>query len=122
HDKEKQDLTNLRLQWKILIQFTLGTMSKCPPPPPDPCAQACAPAPPPPPCLVKPIMRGLHWSQTERVIYTALGLSCCAGALVYFFLGRVRRAKYKEYYARGEFEEWADEMARKGLFQSVPKP
>nr|XP_026490212.1 uncharacterized protein LOC113396480 [Vanessa tameamea] len=93
-------------------------MSYCPQP--DPCAQICPPPPPPPPCLVKPIMRGLHWSQTKRVLAQALTLSVFAGSCVYFFLGVPRRAKYKEYYARGEFEDWADEMARKGLFQSVP--
>ncbi|CAF4859245.1 unnamed protein product [Pieris macdunnoughi] len=96
-------------------------MASCPPKTPDPCAQICPPPPPKPPCHPKPVMRGLHWAQTQSIIFQALFCSCCAGACVYFFLGRPRRAAYKEYYARGEFEDWADEMARKGLFQAVPK-
>ncbi|CAK1543529.1 unnamed protein product [Leptosia nina] len=95
-------------------------MSSCPPKN-DPCAQICPPPPPKPACLVKPVMKRLHWKQTIATIYQALFFSCCAGACVYFFIGRPRRAAYKEYYARGEFEDWANEMARKGLFQAVPK-
>ncbi|CAH2097503.1 unnamed protein product [Euphydryas editha] len=90
------------------------------PPEPDPCAQVCPPPPPPPPCRVKPIMRGLHRAQTKRVLAQALLFTAFAGSCVYFFIGAPRKAKYKEFYARGEFEDWADEMARKGLFQSVP--
>ncbi|OWR54637.1 hypothetical protein KGM_216156 [Danaus plexippus plexippus] len=66
-------------------------------------------------------MKRLHLNQTKRILAQALTLSCIAGACVYFFLGVPRRHKYKEYYARAELEDYADEMARKGLFQSVPK-
>ncbi|XP_049880332.1 acrosin-like [Pectinophora gossypiella] len=93
----------------------------CSPPPPPPCPQVCTPPPPCPPCRAKPIMRGLHWSQTKSVLAQALTISAIAGTCVYLFIGRPRMARYKEFYAKGEFEDWADEMARKGLFQSVPK-
>ncbi|KAJ8710590.1 hypothetical protein PYW08_009105 [Mythimna loreyi] len=92
----------------------------CPPPPYPPCPQVCAPAPDLPPCRSKPIMRGLHWAQTKRKLAQAILLSICAGAAVYV-MGLQRKAAYTEYYKRGCFEDWADEMARKGLFQSVPK-
>ncbi|KPJ04212.1 hypothetical protein RR46_07971 [Papilio xuthus] len=82
----------------------------------------CPPPPPKPPCLVKPVMRGLHWAQTKRILSQAILLSILSGASVYFFIGLPRRQKYREFYAKGEFEDWADEMARKGLFQSVPIP
>ncbi|CAH0717668.1 unnamed protein product, partial [Brenthis ino] len=96
-------------------------MSSCPPQPPPPCPQTCPPPLPPPPCYVKPIMRRLHRTQTKKIIAQALLASMLAGSCVYFFIGVPRKAKYREYYAKGEFEDWADEMARKGLFQSVPK-
>ncbi|CAK1590923.1 unnamed protein product [Parnassius mnemosyne] len=96
---------------------------KCPDPNPDPCPQVCQPPPPSQPaCLVKPVMRGLHRAQTKRVLTQAILLSILSGAAYYLFVGAPRKQKYKEFYAKGEFEDWADEMARKGLFQAVPRP
>ncbi|KAM3955954.1 cytochrome c oxidase subunit 6C-like [Aphomia sociella] len=92
----------------------------CPPATPQPCPSVCPPPPPAPPCRVKPIMRGLHWAQTKRVLAQAISFSILCGASYYFFVGLPRRAAYKVFYENGEFEDWADEMARKGLFQSVP--
>nr|XP_053624868.1 cytochrome c oxidase subunit 6C-like [Plodia interpunctella] len=92
----------------------------CPPPPGPVCPQICPPPPPMPPCRAKPIMRGLHWAQTTAVIAQAFTLAAIGGACVYFFIGLPRRAAYKDFYAKAEIEDWADEMARKGLFQSVP--
>ncbi|CAH0403207.1 unnamed protein product [Chilo suppressalis] len=93
----------------------------CPPPTPNPCTPTCPPPAPAPPCRTKPIMRGLHMAQTKSVLIQAILLSFSAGALWYYFGALPRRAAYKDYYAKGEFEDWADEMARKGIFQSVPK-
>ncbi|KAL0811730.1 hypothetical protein ABMA28_009169 [Loxostege sticticalis] len=96
-------------------------MSGCPPPSPQVCPQVCPPPPPAPPCRAKPIMRGLHWAQTTKVFTQGCVLAAIGGASIYFFIKRPRIAAYQDYYAKGEFEDWADEMARKGLFQSVPK-
>ncbi|CAH2057049.1 unnamed protein product, partial [Iphiclides podalirius] len=39
----------------------------------DPCPPPVCPEPPPkPPCLVKPVMRGLHWAHTKRVLAQAI--------------------------------------------------
>ncbi|KAF9798726.1 hypothetical protein SFRURICE_021523 [Spodoptera frugiperda] len=92
----------------------------CPPTPYPPCPTVCPPPPPPPPCHSRPIMRGLHWAQTKRKIAQALLASTLAGLCTYVFLGKRRREAYADFYCKGEFEDWADEMARKGLFQSVP--
>ncbi|XP_047035149.1 acrosin-like [Helicoverpa zea] len=93
----------------------------CPPPPPYPvCPQTCPPGPPPPPSRSKPTMRGLHWSQTKRKLLQAIIVSVAAGACVYVFLGSRRRETYRDFYSKGEFDEWAHEMAIKGLFQGVP--
>ncbi|XP_028163271.1 uncharacterized protein LOC114354876 isoform X2 [Ostrinia furnacalis] len=96
-------------------------MSGCPPPSPQVCPQVCPPPPPAAPCRVKPIMRGLHWAQTKRVLAQAWALAFLGGACIFFFKKTKRIAAYKDFYKKGEFEDWADEMARKGLFQSVPK-
>ncbi|XP_028036778.1 cytochrome c oxidase subunit 6C-like [Bombyx mandarina] len=92
----------------------------CPPPSPPPCQQVCHPPPPPPPCRVKPIMRGMLHAQIKRTIASALILAAMGGAAFYFGVRLPKQKAYREYYAKGEFEDWADEMARKGLFQSVP--
>ncbi|KAI5631812.1 cytochrome c oxidase subunit VIc domain-containing protein [Phthorimaea operculella] len=93
----------------------------CAPPPPEPCPQVCTPPPPMPPCRHKPIMRGLHWAQTRQNLFIAMALATFGGLSYYFLVGRPRIARYKDFYEKAEFEQWADEMARKGLFQSVPK-
>ncbi|XP_073962685.1 uncharacterized protein isoform X2 [Choristoneura fumiferana] len=93
----------------------------CPPMPPSPCPQICPPPPPAPPCRVKPVMRGLHWAQTERHIFKAFALAALGGIAFAYLLVMPRRATYREFYAKTEFEDWADDMARKGLFQAVPK-
>ncbi|KAL4703742.1 hypothetical protein ACJJTC_017530 [Scirpophaga incertulas] len=93
----------------------------CPPSKPDPCPQTCAPPPPDPPCRSKPVMRGLQVAQAKATLYQALMLSVLAGTLFHFLVSVPRKAAYREFYAKNDFEEWADEMARKGLFQSVPK-
>ncbi|XP_059055628.1 cytochrome c oxidase subunit 6C-like [Achroia grisella] len=92
----------------------------CPPSTPQPCPQACPPPPPAPPCRVKPIMRGLHRAQTKALIAQGTLLAFIGGAAYYVLISAPRIAAYKDFYAKGEFEDWADEMARKGLFQSVP--
>ncbi|XP_026332749.1 uncharacterized protein LOC113239824 [Hyposmocoma kahamanoa] len=92
----------------------------CSPPAPPPCPQICTPPTPLAPCRPKPILKGLHWSQTKAIIASALVFSMIAGACVRTFIGRPRIAAYKDYYEKAEFDEWADEMARKGLFQGVP--
>ncbi|XP_060809786.1 cytochrome c oxidase subunit 6C-like [Amyelois transitella] len=92
----------------------------CPPPAGPVCPQICPPPDPAPPCRVKPIMRGLHWSQTTKILTQAFALAALGGASVYVFVARPRRARYQEFHAKAEIEDWADEMARKGLFQSVP--
>ncbi|XP_052744216.1 uncharacterized protein LOC128199297 [Bicyclus anynana] len=93
----------------------------CPPPSPEVCPQVCPPPPPPQPCYVKPVMRCLHHAQTVRTLWEAMLLCAVGGTCVYFFIGVPRKAAYRDFYARAEFEDWGDEMARKGLFQSVPK-
>ncbi|XP_048001248.1 uncharacterized protein LOC125238012 [Leguminivora glycinivorella] len=97
------------------------TPTACPPPPQPPCPAVCPPPPPAPSCRTKPIMRGLHWAQTKRKLAEALLLSAVAGFTVYMLYTRPHMARYKEFYALSEFEDWADEMAKKGLFQAVPK-
>ncbi|CAB3229427.1 unnamed protein product [Arctia plantaginis] len=92
----------------------------CPPRAPAPCPQVCPPPPPPRPCYPKPVMRGLHYAQTKSVVTKALALSALSGFCTYAFLGYPRREAYRDYYEKGEFEDWAEEMARKGLFQAVP--
>ncbi|XP_031767972.1 cytochrome c oxidase subunit 6C-like [Galleria mellonella] len=92
----------------------------CPPSTPEPCPQVCPPPPPAPPCRVKPIMRGLHWAQTKLIIAQGFGLAFLGGAAYYVLISLPRMEAYKDFYAKGEFEDWADEMAKKGLFQSVP--
>ncbi|XP_061724065.1 acrosin-like [Cydia pomonella] len=94
---------------------------QCPPPPQPPCPAVCPPPPPPPACRVKPIMRGLHWAQTTRRLTEGLLLSAFGGLVIYFTYTRPHMERYREFYALSDFEEWADEMAKKGLFQSVPK-
>ncbi|XP_063388327.1 cytochrome c oxidase subunit 6C-like [Cydia fagiglandana] len=93
----------------------------CPPMPQAPCPAVCPPPPPPPPCRVKPVMRGLHWAQTRKRLTEALLLSALAGALVYFGYTKPKMERYREFYELSEFDDWADEMAKMGLFQSVPK-
>ncbi|XP_063542717.1 MAP kinase-activated protein kinase 2 [Cydia strobilella] len=93
----------------------------CPPPPQPPCPAVCPPPPPPPACRVKPIMRGLHWAQTTSRLTEALLLSTVVGATVYLTYVRPKMERYREFYALSEFEDWADEMGKMGLFQAVPK-
>lgn len=71
----------------------------CPPPPPPPCPQVCPPAPPAPVCRVKPIMRGLHWAQTKRIIAQAFIFAATGGASYYFFIAAPRRAAYADFHA-----------------------
>ncbi|KAI8432552.1 hypothetical protein MSG28_013547 [Choristoneura fumiferana] len=71
----------------------------CPPMPPSPCPQICPPPPPAPPCRVKPVMRGLHWAQTERHIFKAFALAALGGIAFTYLLVMPRRATYREFYA-----------------------
>lgn len=94
-----QNLQGEKPEKKIIEQkIYFSKMAQCPPKTPDPCAQICPPPPPKPPCLPKPVMRGLHWAQTESTIYQALFFAAMAGSCYYFFVARPRRAAYKEYY------------------------
>ncbi|KAI8432555.1 hypothetical protein MSG28_013550 [Choristoneura fumiferana] len=67
----------------------------CPPMPPSPCPQICPPPPPAPPCRVKPVMRGLHWAQTERHIFKAFALAALGGiAFAYLLIDHFREGPF----------------------------